>query len=430
MAQTPALFVGEGRTIDYTPVAATKAGTVVNRGTIPMIVPSDIEAGELGCLAASGLWKVPQVGEVFAVGDDVYWDSTGNPYGGTAGSGCAKSTASAYLMGTAAAVSAATDTYVLVNLTGIRRAGVVGGAVTASGIAAEDLSLAITGLAGTAGQSSGVGGAIPITAGAGDSGIGGAFSATGGAGSAAAGGAASVVGGAGGAASVGGAASLTGGAPASGNAIGGAAAVTGGAGGGTQAGGVASLVGGAGGLTGAGGAIAVTGGAGGATSGTGGAVVIAGGAGTNANANGGALTLRGGAKNGSGSDGAIAIGDANTKSITMGVMPRWPVAAKTATGSTQAHALAAPTACLAEGINIVAAADDTTCVALPTAVAGAVVIVKSTAAGKNLQVFPNTDDAINAIAANGVYAQAADAGMTMFVAADATTWYTLPLVSS
>ena len=115
---------------------------------------------------------------------------------------------------------------------------------------------------------------------------------------------------------------------------------------------------------------------------------------------------------------------------SLATMPTIPVSAKTATGSTQAHALAAPTAILATGFNVVAAANDTTCVVLPTAAAGKVVIVKSTVTGKNLQIFPHTDDAINAIAANLVYAQAADAGITMFIAADATTWYTLPLVSS
>jgi hypothetical protein len=163
-----------------------------------------------------------------------------------------------------------------------------------------------------------------------------------------------------------------------------------------NAGGAVSLVGGTPGATGVGGAASVTGGIGGSTSGTGGAVTIAGGAGTNGNANGGALTLRGGAKNGSGADGAIAIGDANTASVTFGKMPRIPTATVAATGTNQGTAAA-----ITEGFTLVTAADDTVGVVLPSAVAGMICIVKSSVANKILKVYPNTSDAINALSANG-----------------------------
>ena len=191
-----------------------------------------------------------------------------------------------------------------------------------------------------------------------------------------------------------------------------------------NAGGAVSVTGGTPGATGVGGATSMVGGAGGATSGTGGAVTITGGAGTNGNADGGAVTINGGAKNGSGADGAITIGS-TAASITMGKMPRFPVTSLAAGGTAQANA----NAC-SEGINVVSGADDTAAVTLPAAVAGAVCIIKSTAAGKNLQIFPATADAINALGANNVYNQVADAGCSMFVAADATTWYSLPLVAS
>jgi hypothetical protein len=136
------------------------------------------------------------------------------------------------------------------------------GTQTFDEIAANDASLAITGLAATAGA----GGAVAIAGGATTtSGVGGAVS---------------LVGGAGSGADVGGAAAVTGGLGGATNAAGGAAAVTAGAGQGTGAGAVASVVGGASGAgaTGNGGNAAVTGGAAASTNGSGGSVVLTGGA--------------------------------------------------------------------------------------------------------------------------------------------------------
>lgn len=192
-----------------------------------------------------------------------------------------------------------------------------------------------------------------------------------------------------------------------------------------NAGGAITITGGTPGATGVGGAITVAGGAGGSTSGTGGAVVIAGGAGTAGNANGGALTLRGGAKNGSGTDGAIAIGDSNTASVTFGKMPRIPTATVAATGSVQGDAAA-----VGEGFTLVTAADATKGVILPSAVAGMQVIIKNAdAANAILKIYPNTSDAINALSANAALSIAAKTSV-LLVAYDATTWYTLPLLAS
>lgn len=205
---------------------------------------------------------------------------------------------------------------------------------------------------------------------------------------------------------------------------GGAIVVTGGTSStGANAGGAVSLVGGTPGATGVGGAASVTGGAGGATSGTGGAVTIAGGAGTNGNASGGAVTINGGAKNGSGSDGAITIGGSNTASITLGKMPRIPTATVAAAGSVQGDAAA-----VVEGFTLVSAADATKGVILPSAVAGMQVIIKNGAAAV-LKIYPNTSDAINAIAANSALSIASLTSV-LLVAYDATTWYSVPLLPS
>jgi uncharacterized membrane protein len=99
------------------------------------------------------------------------------------------------------------------------------------------------------------------------------------------------------------------------------------------------------------------------------------------------------------------------------------VAAVAALGSTQTDAAA-----LAEGLNVVSAADGTKGVRLPTAVAGAVVIVKNTAAGA-LKIYPATGGAINAIAADGAYS-ITNLTSTLLVASSATQWYSVPLVAS
>ena len=192
-----------------------------------------------------------------------------------------------------------------------------------------------------------------------------------------------------------------------------------------NAGGAVTITGGTPGATGVGGAITVTGGAGGATSGAGGAVTIAGGAGTNGNANGGAVAINGGNANGSGTDGAITIGASNTSSVTFGVMPRIPTATVAAAGSVQGDAAA-----IAEGFTLVSAADDTKGVILPSAVAGMVCIVKSSVSNKILKVYPNTSDAINALSANAAISLASGPTPAIFVAYDATTWYTIPLLPS
>lgn len=67
-------------------------------------------------------------------------------------------------------------------------------------------------------------------------------------------------------------------------------------------------------------------------------------------------------------------------------------------------------------------------VLLPAAVAGTICIIKNNVAG-NMKVWPTTGDAINAIAANSAITMATLTS-AVFVAYDATTWYTVPLLPS
>lgn len=106
-------------------------------------------------------------------------------------------------------------------------------------------------------------------------------------------------------------------------------------------------------------------------------------------------------------------------------MPVIPSATVAAAGSAQGDAAAITT-----GFTLVSAADGTKGVVLPAAAAGLQAIVKNIdAANAVLKVYPATGDGINAIAVNSAISMAAKTS-AMFVAYDATTWYTVPLVPS
>lgn len=97
-----------------------------------------------------------------------------------------------------------------------------------------------------------------------------------------------------------------------------------------------------------------------------------------------------------------------------------------AAGSTVSDATA-----LGEGFNVVAAANDTKGVKLPTApTAGTVIIVKSTVSNKILKVWPDAAATINAISSNGALSLASGPTPAIFIAASSTQWYTIPLLPS
>ena len=104
------------------------------------------------------------------------------------------------------------------------------------------------------------------------------------------------------------------------------------------------------------------------------------------------------------------------------------VAKPAAAGSTRADATA-----MTASFNWVTAADATKGVALPTGVAGLVVIVKNDdTANAVLKVYSANDGnsaAINAVASGTAYSMAAKTAC-MFVAYSATQWFSVPLVAS
>ena len=111
MAQAfQASFVQEGESIDHTPVAAVDAGQVVVQGSMIGVAKTPIAAGALGSLAVKGVFDVVKANEQQALGAALYWDADGNPYGGTAGTGCATTTAGGNtFIGFAQAAAGATD---------------------------------------------------------------------------------------------------------------------------------------------------------------------------------------------------------------------------------------------------------------------------------------------------------------------------------
>lgn len=102
-----------------------------------------------------------------------------------------------------------------------------------------------------------------------------------------------------------------------------------------------------------------------------------------------------------------------------------PSATVAAAGSIQGDATA-----FVAGFTLVTAADATKGAQLPAAAAGKICIVKNAdAANAVLKIWPATGDGINAVAVNSAYSMAANT-CSMFIAYDATTWYSLPLLAS
>jgi hypothetical protein len=95
-----------------------------------------------------------------------------------------------------------------------------------------------------------------------------------------------------------------------------------------------------------------------------------------------------------------------------------------AAGSVQGDAAA-----LSEGLSVVTGANGTLGVRLPTAVAGAIVIIKGTTAGV-LKVWPATGAAINALGSNNSMSFASGAVPAIIIATSSTQWYTFPLLPS
>jgi hypothetical protein len=102
---------GIGEVIDYTPSSAMTAGQVFKLGGRAAFPINDIAASKQGSVQVAGHAKFRAAAVVGNVGDNAWWDDDGNPYGGTAGSGCLTTNAAVgnIWLGILTAALAATD---------------------------------------------------------------------------------------------------------------------------------------------------------------------------------------------------------------------------------------------------------------------------------------------------------------------------------
>jgi len=114
MPQTPVLTYSDDSAIDYTPASAVTGGDVVVLNGIVGIAVTDIAANEQGSLAVEGIFKVPKTTAAITRGLPVYWNATGDPDSGTAGTGAANQLGVGVLMGIAAEATASGDDYAIV----------------------------------------------------------------------------------------------------------------------------------------------------------------------------------------------------------------------------------------------------------------------------------------------------------------------------
>jgi len=396
MTQTPIKRVqSDGDTIDYTPSSNVAAGAMVSALGTYLAADLAIVANTKGALSARGIYDVPKDNGVFTLSDAVYWNASATDVSSNTG---AANNASGTVIGRCVENAANTATHVRTRLQVLQGLNTVAGSMTADDITGSDTSLAITGAVNA--------GAIAIAGAAGNANV------------------------------AGGAITVTGGAGGTGDAAGGAVTMTAGAGDGTGDGGAASLIAGASGdgASANGGAITITGGtAVNATSGNGGAVAIAGGAGPTVGNTGGAVTILSGAgdttngtagavtidSSGTGATkGAITIGT-NAASLTLGKMPRIPVAAVAAAGADLATAGA-----LSEGFNLVSASDNAKGVILPSCVDGAQCIIVNMVTDKTLLIYPPLGKQVNLKGANNAITVAANT-VGIYVSEGVNAWYGL-----
>src|SRR5262245_52245661 len=79
MAQ--AVFIHDGRAVDYTPAADVAAGDVVVQGDLVGVAKQPIAANTLGALAVVGVFdfqKATGAGTALTAGTTVYWNDTTN----------------------------------------------------------------------------------------------------------------------------------------------------------------------------------------------------------------------------------------------------------------------------------------------------------------------------------------------------------------
>jgi len=105
----------DGRFLDHTPTSVVTAGKLIRISGVTVMSPNDIAASALGGVDTAGIWKIPYVGGARNVGQNLWWDDNGTPYGGAADGACTCEAANGdWWIGTLAKAAAATDAYAYV----------------------------------------------------------------------------------------------------------------------------------------------------------------------------------------------------------------------------------------------------------------------------------------------------------------------------
>lgn len=106
MAQ--AQFRQRGETIDHKPAGSLALGDVVVLGDIIGVASTAITANTTGALQVSGTFKMVKDASTIAAGNRLYWNATGDPVGGVAGSGALTTNAAGAIFAGFAIAAAAT----------------------------------------------------------------------------------------------------------------------------------------------------------------------------------------------------------------------------------------------------------------------------------------------------------------------------------
>lgn len=109
MAQVPAFLASSEDALDYTPAAAVTGGDVIVQAGIVGISPTDLAASEKGSIATEGVFDVPKTTAAWVLGQPVYWNASGDPDSGDAGTGAANQTGTGVYMGVCTKTAASGD---------------------------------------------------------------------------------------------------------------------------------------------------------------------------------------------------------------------------------------------------------------------------------------------------------------------------------
>lgn len=109
MAQSPAYLVTDDGGLQYTSAAAVTGGDVIVQAGIVGISPVNADANKPVGLSLEGIYDVPKTTAAWVLGQPVFWDATGNPDSGDAGSGAANQIGTGIYMGIATQAAGSGD---------------------------------------------------------------------------------------------------------------------------------------------------------------------------------------------------------------------------------------------------------------------------------------------------------------------------------